>query len=180
MALGSKVLLERFDEAVMVDHAITRTSAAPSAVWTGLGHLEGQAVWAQSQAGATRARVAAGTITLPTAATSVTVGTPYSHRVEPLPLAVPAGSGPSLDRPYRPVRIVFRLLATTGLHADTGTGLRPLPLDAGTGATLFTGDAAVRASGWRRGSGQPPWLVEQDEPAFCTILSVTSEIMGNT
>jgi hypothetical protein len=178
--LGGRVLLERFDETVMSDHAVTLARATPTSVWTGLGHLEGQDVWVQGDSTATRARVASGTVAVPAATTTVTIGTPYGHRVEPLPLAVPDGAGTSLDRPYRPVRIVFRLLATGGLRADTGAGVRPLALAASPGTALFTGDAAVRASGWRRGLRQPPWLVAQDDPDFCTILSVTSEIMGNT
>ncbi len=178
VAVGSRVLLERFDEALTIDHAVSLTRSIPTNIWAGLGHLEGQEVWAQTDAGTSRARVASATVTLSMAATSVTIGTAYAHRVEPLPVVVPDGAGTSLDRPYRPVRIVFRLLATSSLRADTGDGLRVLPLAASAG--LFTGDTAVRASGWRRGLRQPPWLVEQDDPAFCTILSVTSEIMGNT
>ena len=64
---------------------------------------------------------------------------------------MPAGAGLSLDRPYRPVRIVFRLLATGALRADTGDGLRALPLAPLDGAGRFSGDAELRASGWRRG-----------------------------
>ena len=44
----------------------------------------------------------------------------------------------------------------------------------------FSGDAELRASGWRRGVAEPPWRVAQDDAVPCTILSVTSEIMGNT
>jgi hypothetical protein len=93
---------------------------------------------------------------------------------------VPDGSGISLDRPYRPVRLVFRLLATGALRADTGAGLRALDLaSSGGGAGPFTGDVGVRALGWRRGLARPPWRVSQDDPVPCTILSVTSEIKGN-
>ena len=109
----------------------------------------------------------------------MTVGVPYAHAVEPLPLVVPDGSGISLDRPYRPVRVVFRLLATGGLRADTGAGLRALDLGAAGDIGAFTGDVGVRALGWRRGLKRPPWRVSQDDPVPCTILSVTSEIKGN-
>ena len=86
----------------------------------------------------------------------------------------------SLDRPYRPVRIVFRLLATGALRADAGDGARAAAARAARRRRPFSGDAELRASGWRRGSREPPWRVAQDDPAPCTILSVTSEIMGNT
>ncbi len=65
---------------------------------------------------------------------------------------MPAGAGLSLDRPYRPVRIVFRLLATGALRADAGDGPRALPLAPLDAAGRFSGDAELRASGWRRGS----------------------------
>ena len=80
-------------------------------------------------------------------------------------LVVPAGAGLSLDRPYRPVRIVFRLHATGALRADAGDGLRALPLAPLDAAGRFSGDAELRASGWRRGSAEPPWRIAQDDPA---------------
>jgi hypothetical protein len=89
---------------------------------------------------------------------------------------VPGGAGIALDRPYRPVRVTFRLDSATALRADTGAGPRPVPLP---GAGPISGDVAVRALGWRRGAAEPPWRVAQDDPASCTILSVTTEIMGD-
>jgi hypothetical protein len=120
-----------------------------------------------------RAVVAAGAVT------TITIGAPFVHEVEPISLAVPGGSGLSLDRPYRPVRIVFRLHATHALRADAGSGPRAVPLGPANGSGGFSGDAELRASGWRRGSVESPWRVVQGDAATCTILSVTSEIMGN-
>jgi hypothetical protein len=177
--LGGLVAIERFDDGLMTDHAVTLARPEPTSVWNGLDHLEGQAVIVQHGLSATRATVASGTVTFPEPATSVTVGVPYAHEVEPLPLVVPDGSGISLDRPYRPVRVVFRLLTTGALRADTGAGLRALDLGSPGGAGSFTGDVGVRALGWRRGLERPPWRVSQDDPVPCTILSVTSEIKGN-
>jgi hypothetical protein len=124
--------------------------------------------------------VGAGTVVLPEPTTAVTVGTPFTHTVEPAPLVVPTGSGVSLDRPYRPVRVVFRVLETAALRADLGDGLRAVDLGPAAAASGVTGDVSVRALGWRRGLRQPPWRVEQDDPAPCTILSVTTEIKGET
>ncbi|MFL5334286.1 MAG: hypothetical protein ACJ8H8_14115 [Geminicoccaceae bacterium] len=178
--LDGRVLLERFDEQMMIDHALTLTSANPATVWTGLGHLEGREVVVQSNGLSARSVVATSSVTTLAPTTSVTIGVPYGHTVQPMPLIVPDGGGVSLDRPYRPVRITFRLLATHALRADTGDGTRTLALPTGAGGDGFSGEVSVRASGWRRGSQRPPWQVAQDEPAPCTILSVTSEIMGNT
>ena len=97
-----------------------------------------------------------------------------------MPLVVPAGAGLSLDRPYRPVRIVFRLLATGALRADAGDGLRAAAARPLERAGLFTGDAALRALGLaaRDCASRPGGSRRTTRP--CTILSVTSEIMGNT
>ena len=89
-------------------------------------------------------------------------------------------AGVSLDRPYRPVRLVFRLLGTGALRLDAGDGLTPVSLSPPGPDGRFTGDAELRAAGWRRGTDEPIWRVEQDDPQPCTILSVTAEIMGNT
>jgi hypothetical protein len=178
--LDGQVLLERFDERVMTDHAVTLTGANAATLWTGLGHLEGREVVVQSNGLSARSVVAAGSVTTAAPTTSVTVGVLYDHVVQPMPLVVPDGGGVSLDRPYRPVRVTFRLLATGALRADIGDGSRAVALPSGDGGDGFSGEVSVRASGWRRGSQGPPWRIAQDEPAPCTILSVTSEIMGNT
>jgi hypothetical protein len=44
---------------------------------------------------------------------------------------------------------------------------------------VVTGDQSLRAIGWRRGLGQPPWRVIQDDPVPSTILSVSTEIKVN-
>lgn len=178
--LNGRMLLEHLVEGLGVDHALALTSPVGRASWAGLDHLDGQEVLAVSDRSVVRTHVTGGQVALPTAATALVVGTPYRHEVEPLALVVPDGGGISLDRPYRPVRIVFRMLAAGALNADTGAGLRPVPLGPTGTVAPFTGDAVLRASGWRRGLQQPPWRAAQDDPVPCTILSVTAEIMGNS
>jgi hypothetical protein len=135
-------------------------------------------VTAQPEGGApVRLWVAAGEVVLPAATTRVTFGLAYAHEVEPPALVVPTGPGISLDRPYRPVRVVFRVLGTPALRADTGAGL--CALDLGPPSPSLARDVAVRALGWRRGIRQPPWRVSQDDPTPCTILSITTEIKGD-
>jgi hypothetical protein len=177
--LDGRTLLERFDEALMTDHAVTLVNPVPQAVWTGLDHLEGREVTAQPEGGApVRQWVAAGEVVLPVATTRVTFGLAYAHEVEPSALVVPSGPSISLDRPYRPIRVVFRLLGTSTLRADTGAG--PRALDLGPPPPNGSSqDVAVRALGWRRGIRQPPWRVSQDDPSQCTILAVTTEIKGD-
>lgn len=177
--LAGQTLLERFDEALMSDHAITLTSPAATSTWGGLEHLEGREVVVEGAGPATRGTVNGGTVASATSAQQVTVGMPYTHEIEPMSLVVPAGGGLSLDRPYRPVRLVFRLHASGALRADAGNGEHLLPLTPRDADGRFYGDVELRASGWRRGSGEPPWRIAQDDPIACTVLSVTSEIMGN-
>lgn len=170
--------LARLDDGLGVDHARTFASAAPRAVWTGLGEFEGREVLAVAEDGeTTRALVLGGRVALPRPTGRLTVGLPFVHEVQPMPIAVPSGRGVSLDHPYRPVRVSFRVLETGALRADLGDGPRPaLPADA---AVPFTGDVGVRALGWRRGLGEPAWRVVQDDPRPSTILSVTTEIKVN-
>ncbi|MGD9509769.1 MAG: hypothetical protein AB7I59_08175 [Geminicoccaceae bacterium] len=178
--LGGRTLLERFDDGLTTDHAVTLSSAAPRTVWTGLGHLEGAEVMVEGTAPPQRATVTAGSMTAASPAIQLTVGAPFMHQVEPMAPVVPGPAGISLDRPYRPVRLVFRLLGTGALRLDAGDGLMPVSLSPPGPDGRFTGDAELRAAGWRRGTDEPIWRVEQDDPQPCTILSVTAEIMGNT
>jgi hypothetical protein len=177
--LGGQMLLERFDDTLATDHAVTLASPVPTTLWGGVHHLEGREVVLQGAGPPTRATVVGASVTASLPAQQITVGAPFAHEVEPMSLVVPVSGGISLDRPYRPVRIVFRLQDTGALRVDAGNGARPLPLSALDGHGRYSGDAELRASGWRRGSAEPPWRVRQDDPVACTILSATTEIMGN-
>jgi hypothetical protein len=121
--------------------------------------------------------VSGGIVTLPTPAKKISVGLPFTHEVEALPLMTSTARGLAPDLPYRPIRITLRVLATRALVVDTGAGPRALPLPAS--ASGYTGDVLTRAMGWRRGIATPPWRVVQDLPRPCTILSVTTEIKVN-
>ena len=181
VAAGGGVFLERLDDSLGVDHARTLSSPAATAVWTGLDEYEGQAVVATTAEGdLVRATVISGTVTLPRPTAGLTVGLPFTLTVEPMPVAIPSAAGVSPDHAYRPVRVSFRVLETAALSADLGDGARPvLPAPANANTPGFTGDVALRAMGWRRGMGRPPWRVVQDDPLPATILSVTTEIKVN-
>jgi hypothetical protein len=178
---GQDVFLERLDDSLCVDHARTFSSPAATAVWTGLGEYEGQAVAATTAEGdLVRATVVSGTLTLARPTAGLTVGMRFALEVEPMPLAVSSAAGVSPDHAYRPIRVSFRVLETSALSADLGDGPRPvLPAAANANQPAFTGDLGVRAFGWRRGMGRPPWRVVQDDPLPATILSVTTEIKVN-
>jgi hypothetical protein len=131
------------------------------------------------------ATVTGGQVTLAEPAHEIAVGLPYKHIVEPLPAGLLSNRGAGQDAIYRPVRVTLRLFETQSVRLDTGSGLKDLPLHRiGHGPkdrnpSPFTGDVAVRAMGWRRGSKLPPWRIEQETPLPCTILSATTEVKVN-
>jgi hypothetical protein len=175
--------IEIMDPHFFVDAGLSGTSDTPASHWTGLEHLEGQTVKIIAD-GSVRpdAVVENGSIMLDEPATTLQVGLPFVHIVEPLPpSAQPLGSG--VGAKVRPVSITFRLLDTCALQVDAGRGLvdlsfrrfgrtkvfdSPLP--------SFTGDRTIRSLGWSRDGSKPLWRIEQEAPVPFTLLSVATEI----
>jgi hypothetical protein len=175
--------IECFDETLNLDAALTGTRETPTAIWSGLGHLEGRTVRVLADGGAiSDAVVSGGHITLAEPAATIQAGLPYTHEIEPLPPVVSVGGGMGPGQVVRLVRASFRLLDTKALHIDTGRGLTAIPFrrfgkdtfDGGPPA--FSGDMRIRAIGWNRDVYQPLWRVAQDVPLPCTVLSVSTEI----
>ncbi|MBB3263217.1 hypothetical protein FHW79_000813 [Azospirillum sp. OGB3] len=176
--------VERFDDGLNLDAALVGDHDTPTAVWSGLDHLEGRTVAVVAD-GTVRAdaTVAAGKIVLDPPARHVEAGLPYSHRIEPLPVSL-LGQAGGTDA-VRLVSVGFRLEETAALHADLGRGLQELPLHrtgpqaAGGVPALVSGDRKLRALGWRRDSDRPLWSIRQDAPLPFTLLSVTMELRVN-
>ena len=174
--------LERFDDALALDAALTGAAVVPQDTWVGLDHLNGQSVGVLADAAPRDDEVVvSGAVTLEETAGSVQIGLRFTHVVEPLPpeLLSPLGAR---SAPLRLVSVTFRLLNTAALAVDTGRGpeavafrrLDTALLDAGP--QLFTGDAKLRALGWRRDAARPLWRIEDDTPLPLTLLSVTTEM----
>jgi hypothetical protein len=173
--------LERFDDDLALDAALTGESKAPKEVWRGLDHLTAQEIMVVAD-GAPRgaATVIAGAVALDPPARTVQVGLGFRHLVEPLPpdLAGPLGVRAA---PLRLVSVTFRLLETAALAVDLGRGPQPVAfrrlgtplLDAPP--PRFTGDVRLRALGWSRDALRPLWRIEDDTPLPMTLLSVTTE-----
>ncbi|TCZ55553.1 hypothetical protein [Roseicella aquatilis] len=176
---GGTHRLERFDEALGLDAALTGSSAAARDRWSGLDHLEGRRVGVLAD-GAPReaAVVARGAVTLDPPARSVQLGLPFAHEVEPLPPDLASGAGAA---PLRLVGVTLRLLETRALAVDLGRGPQPVVfrrlgtplLDAAPPA--FTGDVRLRAISWRRDAAAPLWRIAGDAPLPMTLLSVATE-----
>lgn len=177
------VFIERFEDALNLDSAMTGTSATPTTAWSGLGHLEGRTVRVLADGGTIAdLPVAGGGIVLAEPASTIQAGLPYTHEIEPLPPTVPGGAGIGPGMTVRLVKGCFRVLDTQALHIDTGRGLTPIPFrrfgkdcfDAAPPS--FSGDVQIRAIGWKRDAMQPLWRISQDVPLPCTVLSVSTEM----
>ncbi len=181
------VFIEELIDNFFVDAGISLEQGSPTTVWAGLGHLEGQSVTIiADDLVINDVQVSGGQVVLSEAASNIVVGLPYTHVVEPLPPAISSVRGKTQEPLYRPVRLVFRVLETTSLRVDTGSGFRDLLFfEAGAGPitpdpTPFSGDQVLRALGWRRGPDLAPWRIEQSTPLPFTLLSATTEMKVNS
>lgn len=180
---GGTVTVELFEDDLNTDSALTGTAATPKATWSGLGHLNGRTVKVKADGvEVDDAVVQAGAVSLGYPASSVEVGLPFSHVVEPLPPLPEGPNGGGNGRQMRLVRASFRLLETPVLRVDTGRGATAASFKRfGAAGVLdappppFTGDVTVRALGWQRDAVRPLWRIEQSSPHPCCILSVTTE-----
>ena len=175
------VFIEEFIDDLLVDAGLSLSEGSPTTIWSGLDHLEGQTVTTLTENGSVEtAVVSGGEVTLTVATTSITVGLPYSHVIEPLPPATNSTSGRTQEPLYRPIRLILRVLETSSLRIDTGSGSRDLLFPTSSSPTPFTGDQTLRALGWRRGASEPPWRIEQSTPLPFTLLSATTELKVNS
>ncbi len=177
---GVNFFIERMDDSVLLDSAVTATSGSPQTVWTGLGHLNGLTVRVIADGNLHPDRVVTGgQITLAAPATSIQVGLGYTHIVEPLPLANTGAGGEG--RSVRPISFLLRLSSTRALTFDAGRGLRAiaLALNQIIPGTPVSRDVKIGAYGWVRDFLTPLWRIEQSQPLPFTLLSVTTELKVN-
>ena len=177
--------LERFEDGLMQDAALTGSSITPKSTWTGLAHINGREVIVLAD-GAVRpnALVAGGSVTLSAPATQIAIGLGFTHEIEPLPadLVTPSGSATG---PSRLIAVTFRLLETPAMEVDLGQGPQALTFRRFNNDHFdappmpFTGDAKLRGLGWRRDSMAPLWRITGNAPLPVTLLSVTTEIRMN-
>ncbi len=178
-------MIELFDDTLNLDSALTGDVDTATTNWSGLDHLEGQAVSIVADGVQRPSKtVSGGAVVLDEAASTVEIGLPYTHIIEPLPPSTVemAGAG----RATRMVEAIFRLQDTAALKLDVGRGLRDIALrQIGEDPVLdapppqVSGDIRVRAFGWQDDLTQPLWRIEQNEPYPFTLLSVTTELKVN-
>lgn len=180
------VTIELVDDTCLLDSVLTGETGTPTAVWGGLGHLNGKEVSVIADGRIQPSEtVSSGSITLSQSFVSVTAGLAFTHIIEPLPPSNIGASG--LGKAVRLVEAVFRLSATSALRVDSGRGLLDVPLrqiseDAILDAPppVVSGDIRVSAYGWSRDSSKPLWRIEQDAPLPFNLLAVQSTIISNS
>jgi hypothetical protein len=125
-----------------------------------------------------------GQITLAEAASTVEIGLPYTHVIEPLP--PPTFGEGVMVRKLRLIEAVFRVKDTKALKLDVGRGLRDVSMrQIGEDEILdapppsVSGDIRVRALGWQKQYADPLWRIEQSAPLPFTLLSVVTEAKIN-
>ncbi len=182
VARDGSYFVERFDDNLQLDNALTGTSVTAAAVWSGLTYLNGKTVTIVAD-GAVRpdAVVTGGHITLDPPAHNVQIGLPYTHTIKPLPPNTAASDGSGARA--RLVDLTLRLVNTAALTLDAGLGLRDIalrltsdanPLDAAL--PQMTGDITIKGIGWQRDLSVPLWEIAQATPLPFTLLSVGAVI----
>jgi hypothetical protein len=174
-----------FDQDMQVDAGLIGTADQPTKTWGNADHLDGETVKVVAD-GIPRddAVVESGSIALDEAASSVQMGLPFTHVIEPLPIFFPSlGSG--AGGRLRPISFSFRFWDTAAVRLDSGRGLTDASFKR-FGDTqldeippLFCGDLTVRAAGWRQDSIAPLWRIEQDIALPFTLLAVSSTVSLN-
>jgi hypothetical protein len=123
VANGSDIYLERLDNAFGLDAALTFALPAPSASITGLGVHEGRQVWAYADGDLTGPfTVTGGAITLPVAASAVTVGLFTEWEIEPMPLREKLQNGFPWREPGRIYTAELGLRDTGHLQSSANGG----------------------------------------------------------
>jgi hypothetical protein len=185
VARGDNYSIEKFDDELNLDAALTGTSGTPTATWSGLAHLNGKTVSVVGDGFVLQNRVVSGgSVTLERTVSNVEIGLGFTHIIEPLPPGAAGGAGTA--RKIRLVEGVFRVQDTAAMRLDTGRGLRDVSLrqlgeeeilDAPP--PLVNGDIRVRSLGWRNFTDKPLWRIEQSAPLPFTLLAVTANIRAN-
>lgn len=182
---GGNYLIEKFDEKLNLDSALTGQVIAATDTWSGLDHLEGQYVSVVADDIVLEAPllVTNGEITLPSDALKIEVGLPYQHTAEPLPPSMSQGTA---GRKIRLIEGIFRVQDTQAIRLDTGQGLKDITLkQIGEDVILNTpppsvsGDIRVRSLGWQKDGVTALWKIEQSVPYPFTLLSVATELKIN-
>lgn len=173
------------EDATCVDSWLTYSGSATTTI-TGLWHLEGESVDALADGSKVLdLTVTNGTVTLPIAASKVTVGLRYKAIIETLDLDVAAQQGTAKSRPGRVSQVFLQLLFSlggwVGTAADKMTPIKyRTPSDVmGSSPDLFSGllkDGVSLPSAWDR---KRIIRIEHDEPYPFMVNGLAAELTTN-
>ncbi|TPM06762.1 MULTISPECIES: hypothetical protein [unclassified Mesorhizobium] len=174
--------LERFENGLLLDAAISFTYGVPTTVIAGLARFNGRDVWAIGDDDVFGPfHVGGGSITLPAGVMAVTVGTWSPPVVQTLPLPRTVGPNIVLKRRARIHSVILSVLDTTSIAIGVN-GKAPVDVDLlryGAVADLpelqapFTGDLKLRGlTGYQ---DDPYVTITQNRPGRMTVRSITIE-----
>lgn len=172
------------EEGFFVDCGVTRRSLSPSAIVTGLSHLEGRSVAALADGNVVQGlTVRDGQVSLPHAASVAHVGLPYYAELETLDLTLPRRDGTQHGRKARLLSVSVRVEKSRGMKIGAvEAGLAPFeamefkerrlePYSAPI--SLITGIMSV---GFNAGFSSGRIRIVCDLPLPCTLLSLLPKV----
>ena len=172
---------------IYLDAAKTQSFSPAASLVKGLDHLEGESVTVyQDGFRSADKTVSGGSITLDVAAETVTVGLPYTSKLQPSSIELPMDDGTAQGRKMLCKRIALKLYKTLGLsYSDSLTSdIFPvqslsLPTAAGSPQPLFTGTVQLANMGAYRDNVDI--VLIHNEPTPCNIQAMIPkfEILGD-
>lgn len=172
--------IERLDQDIRTDSAITGTHPTGAKVWAGLDHLEGKTVAVKADGvSMVRQTVVGGQITLSRNALAVEIGLPYKVTIELLPPEVGGPLGSSQAAAMDVGEVYVRVLETIGCTInDQVVSFRQL----GSGILdqapqPYSGLKKVENLGWEE--GDTTVVIEHDDPLPFHLLGVVRKFTFN-
>lgn len=174
--------VERAENGLLLDQAVSFTLEAPSTTLTGLADHEGVAVWVIGDDEVFGPyTVEDGTVTLPVAVSEVTVGRWRPFLLETLPPSREVGPQIVTESPvgYHTVRLLLKETTSVAVGANDAEVVDVPLLDFGgvpdvpSTRNLFTGRRVV--DGLEGVLDDPTIVVTQKRPGHITLLSITGE-----
>jgi hypothetical protein len=175
-----KRYIEKFNTTHALDSAISGSNETATATWSGLEHLEGEAVSVLADGVYLgEFTVASGEITLPRPANDVVIGFKFNSTIEMLTPEIGGPTGSAQGNAMRVAEISLRLLNSIGGKVNgqpiKGKNFGEDVLDAPPEA--FTGVLPIENLGWER--GRAPVSITQEQPYPLTVLSVVRKMTIN-
>jgi hypothetical protein len=172
--------IERFDNTLLTDAAITGTSVNGATVWSGLGHLEGRTVNVKADGIVLTNRVVTGgSITIERAAFAIEIGLNYITTIKTLTPEIAGAEGSAQGGAMSINRVIARLRDTIGCSIN----YQEIPFITFGNSILdqapipFTGDKPVFNYGW--GGGFAQTIIQQTKPYPLHLLSVIVTLSVN-